>query len=318
MPKTTRTHLRLLALLLTLALLFCATGCGKKPINKATRLSYADFSDYEYLKTLDGATVSISGFMTTQMPTDGSYAYLTSLPWQESPFLSSNGTQLSNTVAVYANHGTHFAHLTEAIKVIGTLEVAENEENLLTDNFGYKAFCRILDANYVKMDSDELTGDMAVWQKLAEENVINDIYRMFDYVRFACTWPACYVNPTDGKEGYYLTPRDAAYLIATPGAAYNYGNHDGYFEDLAQKLEGIDPEALAEPIACIREAKELAIKALTELNAGNYTSEETYLERFDREGVIYTLTKGQELTAQMDALYARYTGWLDNWGKETP
>lgn len=318
MPKTTRTHLRLLALLLTLAVLFCATGCGgKKPVGKATRLSYEDFSDYEYLKTLDGTTVSISGFMTTQMPEDGSYAYLTSLPWQESPLFAPNTTRLSGAVAIYANHGTRFTHLTEAVKVIGTLEVAENEESLLTDTFGYDSYCRIVDANYVKMDASELTGDMAVWQKLAQEDFLSEINRMYDYVNFLCVWPTCYVNPTGDKPGYYLTPRDAAYLITTPGATYNYGNQPGYFDELVETAEAIDPEVLSELIACIRDAKSLAIAALTELNEENYTYEETYLERFDAEGVVYTLTKGQELTAQMDALYARFTNWLSSWKTQT-
>lgn len=316
MQKTKRTYLRLFALLL-MAVLLCTTGCGRKTISRATRLSYQDLSDYEYLKTLDGATVSISGYMTTQMPKDGSYAYLTSLPWQESPLFAPNTTRLSGAVAIYANYGTHFTHLTQAIKVIGTLEVAENEEDLLTDTFGYQSFCRIKDANYVKVDSSELDGDMAVWQKLAEEDLLSEINRMYDYVNFLCVWPTCYVNPTEDKPGYYLRPVDAAYLISTPGAAYHYGNQPGYFDGLVEAAEAIDPEVLSELTSCIRDAKSLATKALTELNAGNYTSEETYLERFDTEGVVYTLDKGQELEAENAALYTRFTDWLSNWKTQT-
>lgn len=314
MPKTNSIIRRLFALLLTGTLLLCAAGCEKAPVtNKATRLNYQNFSDYDYLKTLDGTTVSVVGYMTTQMPEDGSFVYLTGLPWQDGPFFAPNSTRLANTVVIYANHGTHFTHMTEAVKMVGILEVAENPDAPFTDAFGNKAYCRITDANYVKVDSGSLTGDRAVWQKLKEEDLINEIYRMLDYVNFLCIWPTCYVNPTADREGYYLTPRDAAYLIATPGAAYNYGNQSGYFDGLAQKLEDIDPELLAEPIACIREAKELAIKALTELKAGNYTSEETYLERFDAQGVVYTLNKGGELTAEKDALNTRFADWLATW-----
>lgn len=310
--------LRLLSLALIIALLFSFTACQKEApaTAKATRLTYENFSDYDYLKTLDGETVSLMGYMTVQMPEDGAYMYLTALPWQETPFITPNSNRLSNTVPVYANHGTRFTYMTEAVKIIGTLEVAENNMALFNDALGYSSYCRIKDANYVRADADALTGDMAVWQKLAEEDAINQINRMFDYVNFLCVWPSCYVNPTAEKEGYYLTPRDAAYLIATPGAAYHYGNQSGYFDGLAQTLENIDPEVLAEPIACIREAKALAIKALTELNEGNYTAEETYLERFDTQGVIYTLDKGAELEAEKDALEARFTDWLNSWTQD--
>lgn len=310
-------HLRLLSLALIIALLFSFTACQKEAsaTSKATRLTYENFSDYDYLKTLDGETVSLMGYMTVQMPEDGAYMYLTALPWQDAPLIAPSSNRLSNTVPVYANHGTRFNHMTEAVKIIGTLEVAESSTALFTDALGYSSYCRIKDANYVRADSNALTGDMAVWQKLAEENVINEIYRMLDYINFLCVWPTCYVNPTAEKEGYYLTPRDAAYLIATPGATYNYGNQAGYFNSLIQKMENIDPEILSEPIACVREAKALAIKALTELNEGNYTSEETYLERFDTQGVIYTLDKGTELEAEKDSLEARFTDWLNSWTK---
>lgn len=70
----------ILSLLLVSAMLLCFAGCKKEDISEATKLSFQAASGYDYLKTLDGTKVSISGYMATSSPVDGSFMFLMNLP----------------------------------------------------------------------------------------------------------------------------------------------------------------------------------------------------------------------------------------------
>jgi hypothetical protein len=60
----------------------------------------------------------------------------------------------------------------------------------------------------------------------------------------------------------------------------------------------------------VRDAEVLAQKALKELEEGNYTSEEKYLEMFGTTDVVYTLNKGEELAQDWSAVYSIFEKWL--------
>ena len=159
---------------------------------------------------------------------------------------------------------------------------------------------------------------MALWQKIAESDVVNDIYKMYDYVNFLCSWNTYYVdNYTDenGKTqpGYYLYPSDAENSIYLEGAQFHYGYQDGYFDALVKKVETIDPTAFSDLTANIRKAEALAEKALAELENENYTYEYKYVEQFGNEDYVYTLNLGEELTAEMQAVYSEFSNWLASW-----
>ena len=88
---------------------------------------------------------------------------------------------------------------------------------------------------------------MALWQKIAESDVINDIYAMYDYVNFLCYWNTYFVEThttEDGQQvpGYYLYPADAENFIYKEGAQYNYGYKEGYFDGIVEKIEAVDKE----------------------------------------------------------------------------
>ena len=308
----------ILSLLLVSAMLLCLAGCKKEDNSEATKLSFQAASGYDYLKTLDGSKVSISGYMATSSPVDGSFMFLMNLPYQSCPFCVPNTSQLSNTIEVYSKKDEPFAFTNQAIKVVGTLEVAESEDKPFTDMYGYEFSFKIVDATYTIIQASELSEEMALWQKIAEADVVTDIYAMYDYVNFLCAWNTYYVNSgTDANgntvPGYYLYPEDAKYLVTTQGAQYNYGYQDGYFDGIVKKIEAVDPTAFADLVANVRGVEELAKKALAELENGNYTFEEKYLEQFGTNDKVYTLNIGEELTSQMQTLYYAFSNWLGSW-----
>jgi hypothetical protein len=316
-----KTALKIISAILILVLVsgaFVACDGADTDNADAVKLSFKAASGYDYLKTLDGKTVTINGYMATSSPVDGSFMFLMNLPYQSCPFCVPNTSQLSNTMEIYPKSGDSFAYTTQAIKVTGKLVVAESEDKPFTDLYGYQFNYKIVDATYTIIKAEELSEDMALWQSIASTDVVSEIYRMYDYVNFLCAWPTYYVNSfTDENgqlvKGYYLWPSDAERYIYTDGAQFNYGYKEGYFDSIIKKVEAVDKTAFADLVANIRKAQALADKALAELENKNYTSEYKYIEMFDRSDDVYTLNKGKELEAEMQQIYTEFSHWLASW-----
>lgn len=309
--------IKIIAFCFALILLLPLYSCGKEN-GEAIKLSFKSSPDYSYLKSIDGKTVTINGYMATSSPVDGSFIFLMNLPYQSCPFCVPNTSQLSNTMEVYPKKNKAFEYTAQAIKVTGTLMVAPSENEFFTDKYGYEFNFKIVDATYSVLTSEEISSELVLWQKLAESDVINDVYKMYDYVNFLCAWNTYFINThvnSQGQtvKGYYLYPTDALNLITKDGAQYNYGYRDGYFDSIASKIEAIDKTAFSDLVDNIRRAEALAQKALGELNSGNYTSEYQYLEKFDNYDYVYTLTSGEELTSEMDEIYKEFSAWLGGW-----
>ena len=295
----------------------CGKGDELDPSN-AVKLSFKDASGYDYLKTLDGQTVTINGYMATSSPVDGSFIFLMNLPYQSCPFCVPNTSQLSNTVEIYPKKGESFTYTSQAIKVIGRLEVAENENEPFTDDYGYEFNFKIVDATYTIIKAEELSEDIALWQRIANTDVVNDIYKMYDYVNFLCSWNDYYINSYQDENGvtqpgYYLYPEDAESFIYTDGAQYNYGYKEGYFDSIVAKIESVDKVAFADLVANVRKAEALAKDALAELENGNYTAEYKYVEMFGKEDFVYKLNNGAELQSRMNEVYMEFSTWLGSW-----
>ena len=322
--KTKSIFIKFAAMLLLLAMMTSSfVACGKNdPVDpngeNVTKLSFKAASGYDYLKTLDGTFVTISGYMATSSPVDGSFMFLMNLPYQSCPFCVPNTSQLSNTMEIYPKKGESFSYTTQAIQVVGTLEVSESEDKPFTDMYGYEFCCKIVDATYTIIKAEDLSEDMALWQKIANTDVVNDIYKMYDYVNFLCAWNTYFVNSyTDAngvtQPGYFLYASDAKNLIYKDGAQFNYGYKEGYFDSIVAEIEAVDKTAFADLVANVRKAEALANKALGELEKENYTSEYKYVEKFGKEDWIFTLNKGKELTAEMQQIYMEFSNWLGSW-----
>lgn len=296
-------------------------ACGEE--QEIVKLSFKSAASYEQLKALDGQTVSINGYMATSSPVDGGYLFLMNLPYQSCPFCVPNTSQLSNTMAVYAKEGDSFDYTGQAIKVTGKLVVAEKEDEPFTDKYGYEFNFKIVDATCSVLTDEELTADMAVWQKIADSGLMDEMYRMYDYLNFVCKWNTYFVNSyTNSKgetvAGYYLWPSDAQHYLKADGSeAYNgytgqfhYGYVDGYFDGLVAKIESLGMEQTNILVKNVRDAETLAQKALQELENGNFTYETMYIEKFDNYDRVYTLTNGEELAAEWDVVYSVFEQWL--------
>lgn len=313
---------RMFALFLCVLLLLGATGCADET-KDAVKLSFKSATSYEELKALDGQTVSINGYMATSSPVDGGYLFLMNLPYQSCPFCVPNTSQLSNTMAVYAKEGDAFDYTGQAIKVTGKLVVAEKENEPFTDKYGYEFNFKIVDATYAVLTDKELTADMAAWQKIADSGLMDEMYKMYDYLNFVCKWNTYFVNSytnSNGEtvKGYYLWPADAErYLKADGSEAYkgytgqfHYGYQDGYFAALVAKIEALGMEETSILADNVRTAEKLAQKALKELEDGNYTYETKYIEKFDTTDKVYTLNKGEELAKEWEQVYSVFEQWL--------
>ena len=315
-----KNKLRILTLAVVLLMVLCAfVGCGEQTSGgEVTKLSFKAASGYDYLKSLDGKQVSINGYMATSSPVDGSFIFLMNLPYQSCPFCVPNTSQLSNTMEIYPKKGESFGYTTQAIKVIGTLVVAEDESKPFTDMYGYEFNYKIVDATYTVLGADELSGNVALWQSIANSDVINEIYSMYDYVNFLCAWDGYYVNSfvnENGEQvtGYYLYAADAVNLVFKEGAQYNYGYKEGYFDNIVKKIEAVDPQAFSDLVANVRKAEALAEKALGQLVAEEYTYEYTYVEMFGTYDYVYTLNAGEELISEMETVYTEFAHWLGSW-----
>jgi hypothetical protein len=310
-----------IAALLCLTLLLSLTACGEK--EDATKLSFKAATSYEELKEFDGKIVSINGYMATSSPVDGGYLFLMNLPYQSCPFCVPNTSQLSNTMAVYAKEGNSFDYTGQAIKVTGKLVVAEDENQPFTDKYGYQFNFKIVDATYMVLTDKELTAEMAAWQKIADSGLMDEMYRMYDYLNFVCKWNTYYVNSyTDasGEEvkGYYLWPSDVEHYLKADGSEayegyvgqFHYGYKDGYFDGLVAKIQSLGMEETKILVQNVRDAEALAQKALKELEEGNYTYEKKYIEMFDNTDYVYTLNQGEELSAGWQTVYSVFEQWL--------
>jgi hypothetical protein len=312
---------RIICCLLCLLLLLSMVACSEE--QEIVKLSFKSAASYEQLKALDGHMVSINGYMATSSPVDGGYLFLMNLPYQSCPFCVPNTSQLSNTMAVYAKEGDSFDYTGQAIKVTGKLVVAEKEDEPFTDKYGYEFNFKIVDATCSVLTDEELTADMAVWQKIADSGLMDEMYRMYDYLNFVCKWNTYFVNSyTNSKgetvAGYYLWPSDAQHYLKADGSeAYNgytgqfhYGYVDGYFDGLVAKIESLGMEQTNILVKNVRDAETLAQKALQELENGNFTYETMYIEKFDNYDRVYTLTNGEELAAEWDVVYSVFEQWL--------
>lgn len=311
---------RVCALILALCcLLVPLVSCGGENDGTVTKLSFKSAASYDYLRTLDGKTVSINGYLATSSPADGSFIFLMNLPYQSCPFCKPNTSELSNTMEVYPKNGKKFSSFTtSAVKVTGTLKVAPQNKSF-TDPYGYEFNFKIVDADYTVIDANELTEDLAVWQKIADSGIITEINSMYEYVNFVCAWNTYFINTTvdgDGVEhkGYYLYAADALRYLDEEGAQFAYGREKDYFDKILSKIRRIDDSEKLDPlIANVGKAKVLAEKAYGELKNGNYTYAEQYVEKFDTTDYVYTINLGEELKAETDALFAEFSDWLGAW-----
>lgn len=299
---------KVLCVIVSVLLIFSVfAACGNnEPSTISSNLSFSAANKVKDMKALDGQEVSIIGYMSTLSPITGSFMYLMNLPYQSCPFCVPNTSQLSNTIACYAKNGDSFEFTDRAIKVIGTLEFGD-----YTDDYGYEYAYRIIDATYTEVDTSEMSEKMQLWQQLASTDVISDVYNMYEYVNFLCFWPTYTVEFESGKD--YLYPSDALGFIKTDDAQFNYGYVDGYFEDMIATINEVNSTEFSDLVENIQKAKDLADKALTALENGEYTTGEEYSSTFNDGRSQYIMNDSDSFEKEMNSIYSEFSAWLAEW-----
>jgi len=307
---------KIMALFLALCLLLAGCAGEEQADPNATKLNFRDALSYEYLSSLNGATVTINGFLATSSPVDGSFIFLMNMPYQNCPFCVPNTNQLSNTIEVYPKDGKTFSYTNQAVKVTGKLEVAPEGE-MFSDSYGYTFAFKIVEGSYTILKDKDMSEEMKLWQKFSATDLIQRLDQMYQYVGFLTHWNTYSVQgytDANGKywPGYYLNPNDAVAALAKDGA-YNYGTKDDFFSDIVKDIEKLDKTAFADLVANVKQAETLAKEAKQSLLNGEYTGVQKYLEEFDNTDMVFTLNRQAELQNRMNVLYLEFTNWLASW-----
>lgn len=290
-----------IALLMILALVALAlTGCGKGNA-EATKLSFAESASIQTIEGLKGKTVTLTGYMATLSPLDGSYIYLMNLPFQSCPFCVPNTQQLANTMAVYAAKGAKFDYTDRPVKITGRMDVGQ-----YSDEYGYQYNYRIVDATCEVVDLSQVSEEYALYQSLAEDGVIADVNAMFDYLLFTCDWTD-YQGQTVDENGvavpYYLYPGDAENVLADTGVGgFATQSAPDYFPGLIKRVNAVSKEKLQDLTEIIADAAELEAYARQELSQGHY--------KYDAAADRYDLDDAQGLNDRFYEVYGRFSEWL--------
>ena len=293
--------------LLMLAGALLLTSCDKKPSGEVYEISFAEANSIEDMKKHDGERVSVMGYMSTLSAVDGSFTYLMNAPYQSCPYCVPNTTQLSNTIAVYAQNGKKLEFTDLLIRVTGTLEFGD-----YVDEYGYEYKYRIKDATYTAVSAEDLTKEQRLWQQLAATGVVSEIFNgMYNYVNFTCNWGTYTANFEGGSD--YLYPADAIYFITTEGATYNYGYKEDYFSNLIRQIEEVDAVAFAELIDFIKSAESLTKDAITALQSGDCEEVTEYTNYFGDGRKQYRFVNQSNFQKRMDDIFYGLAEWNSEW-----
>ena len=278
--------------------------------NGITTLRFKDTLSIEYLKKLSGKRVTINGYMASSSPADGSFIFLMNLPYQNCPYCVPNTTELANTLEVYPKEGEVFEWMPEALKITGRLEVATDGEPW-TDPYGYEFYVKVVDAEYESAKD----GVDPEWQAIASSGVINDLYSLYDWTYFMCSWPDYYTNNHTDAEGntvygYYLFPGDVEGYVEYYFPALT--NPDEWMLGLRTTLSGFNNGAAQTVLENAEKAFALAKKAIAAMENGEYTKTTEYIEMFGREDDKYTLNDSEAFIAEFDGLYASFMEWINS------
>lgn len=282
----------------------CALLILALPCMAENRLSFSASNDLEELNSLNGQKVSIIGYMAVLSPISGKYLYLMNMPYQNCPFCVPNTQQLANTMAVYAPEGKTFDFTDQAVEVTGKLVVGDYE-----DEFGYTYNYRIVDADLRVVDLSELPEKYALWQVIAQDGIVAEVYAMFDYLHLVCQWQDYMFNYYDENDNYCsvnIYPGDVMNILEDDGP-YGYAAEASadYFPDLITRARGLSETELEGLVAILSYCREISETALDSLYGGAF--------EYHEDGDYFTQNDYTELGDLWYGAWCDFSEWLDEW-----
>lgn len=136
-----------------------------------TVLKFKNTNSNEYVNSLNGKQVSITGYLSTLSPLNGQFAYLMNMPYQNCPFCVPGTSEITNTLAIFAGNKDKIKFTDQPVTVVGTLETGN-----FTDEFGYQYGVRLNNVSVNKADVDKLADTVKKYNLLAENGVVENIY----------------------------------------------------------------------------------------------------------------------------------------------
>lgn len=220
-------------------------------------LKFKNTNSDNYIRSLNGKKVTITGYLSVLSPINGKFAYLMNLPYQNCPYCVPGTSAIYNTLAIYAKDNEKISFTNDPVTVNGILEVGD-----FTDDFGYEYSVRIKDVELNKADTEKLSQNVLMYSAISQEGLIDDMnyaINMIDEIIYY-----------DYYQTYYgLLPEDLE-LFDTK-----------LIDTIVSKLKSINETAYSDIIQVMKDAKSLAISANDNLKRENYEGNKDLQSQLD-------------------------------------
>lgn len=147
---------------------------SEKIISSGTyQIKFSDLVSLDDLKEYKNKEVTAIGYLSPITSYDGSFGYLMNLPYQTCPYCIPSDTKITNTISIFAKSGQKIEFTEAAVMVRGTLKLEP-----YTDAYGYSYNYRLVDVKIEKADTSELGEKIALYNKLAEKEILTNLMAM--------------------------------------------------------------------------------------------------------------------------------------------
>ena len=147
---------------------------SEKIISSGTyQIKFSDLVSLDDLKEYNNKEVTAIGYLSPITSYDGSFGYLMNLPYQTCPYCIPSDTKITNTISIFAKSGQKIEFTEAAVMVRGTLKLEP-----YTDAYGYSYNYRLVDVKIEKADTSELGEKIALYNKIAEKEILTNLMAM--------------------------------------------------------------------------------------------------------------------------------------------
>jgi len=209
-------------------------------------LKFKNTNSDEYIRSLDGKKVTMTGYLSVLSPISGKFAYLMNMPYQNCPYCVPGTSAIYNTLAIYAKSNEKIEFTNEPVTVKGTLEIGN-----FKDEFEYEYSVRIKDAEVAKADVAKLSENILMYSAISQEGLVDDMNNAISAIDEIIYY--------DYYETYYgISPDDLVKFETVK------------IDKIISRLMAINATDYSDIIKVMREAKSLATTANSNLDSREY------------------------------------------------
>jgi len=220
-------------------------------------LKFKNTNSDEYIRSLDGKKVTMTGYLSVLSPISGKFAYLMNMPYQNCPYCVPGTSAIYNTLAIYAKNNEKIAFTNEPVTVKGTLEIGN-----FKDEFEYEYSVRIKDAEVEKADVAKLSENILMYSAISQEGLVDEMNIAINEIDQIIYYD------------YYQT-----YYGVSPENLVKFETVK--IDKIISRLMAINTTAYSDIIKVMKDAKALAITANGNLDAGDYEKNKSLQAELD-------------------------------------